>query len=310
MIDYLAPGVRELEMAVLEQYGAKPREFYLQLTDPEIRIRGVEVGTGTGEPVLFLHALSLSAVHWSSLVPFLEKYRCLLIDIPGHGGSDQVNFVGIDLRRWSNCMLAGILEQLGVASAHIVGHSYGGLLALWLGLDHPDLVCSVVVMGTPAVAFGATPDLDLRLLALPVIGPLFLRMPSPRWIYRLILSRSLGTRAVVNAPPDLIRATQLATRRSGFATTVSSYLREQFHGVRNNPPRYRLDSHELRNMKPPVLVVWGDMDKRYQTLESAMKATELIPNHRFEMVHAGHEPWLDEPQICGALVSGFLSDRS
>jgi pimeloyl-ACP methyl ester carboxylesterase len=159
-----------------------------------------------------------------------------------------------------------------------------------LALDRPQRVRSITVVGTPAVAFGARPDLDLSLLAMPLLGRIILSAPTPFGMYRAILSRSLGADAVRAAPSELLRATHQASRRRGYAATVSSFLREQFEGLKRRPPEYVLAPAELRQLRQPVLVLWGQSDHRYQSLDSARSAAALIPHHLFKVIHAGHEP--------------------
>jgi pimeloyl-ACP methyl ester carboxylesterase len=164
----------------------------------------------------------------------------------------------------------------------------------------------VISIGTPSVAFGAQPDLTLRATALPVVGPLMLKSPMPGFVHRAFLARALGRPAIRAAPPDLIRVAHLATRRPGFATTVSRYLREQFRGQRDAPARYQLRDDELARIEPPVLVVWGDHDTSYQSIGEGRQKTALIAQGRFELVPGGHEPWLDNPDACSRVIAGFL----
>jgi pimeloyl-ACP methyl ester carboxylesterase len=121
-----------------------------------MRVRQVEVGSG--EPVVFLHGLSLCSAHWAPLVAGLRKRPCLLIDIPGHGGSDGIDYRHVDLCRWHTSFLTGLLDALGVDASHFVGHSYDGMFGLWFALDAPQRVHSVVSIGAPSIAIGARPD--------------------------------------------------------------------------------------------------------------------------------------------------------
>jgi pimeloyl-[acyl-carrier protein] methyl ester esterase len=291
------------EADVFATYSLKPKVRQLQLQKPRISLRVTEVGDG--EPTMFLHGFSLCTAHWAPLLAQLPSLRSIAIDMPGHGGSDGVDFRGVDLRRWFKDMLISFLDELGLDSVHVVGHSQGAFIGLGLALDAPERVRSLVAIGTPAVALGARLD-SLRMLARPGIGPLLLSMPKPAGAYRSILVRTIGLQAVESAPEELIRATYRGTQRRAFGTTVSTYLREMFKGVDANPQRYVLTDEELARIDRPVLIVWGREDIGYQTTSEVRERAALIPNARFELVPGGHEPWLEDLASTAQQVSDFL----
>ena len=291
------------EADVFATYSLKPKVRQLELQKPRISLRVTEVGDG--EPTMFLHGFSLCTAHWAPLLAQLPSLRSIAIDMPGHGGSDGVDFRGVDLRRWFKDMLISSLDELGLDSVHVVGHSQGAFIGLGLALDAPERVRSLVAIGTPAVALGARLD-GLRFLARPGIGPLLQSMPKPARAYRGILVRTIGLGAVESAPETLIRATYLGTQRWAFGTTVSTYLREMFKGVDAKPQRYVLTDEELARIDRPVLIVWGREDVGYQTTAEVRERVALIPNARFELVPGGHEPWLDDLASTAQQVSDFL----
>src|SRR6266567_1182400 len=137
------PDLADVEARVFARYGVDPRAHALELDDPPLSLRIREVGSG--EPALLLHGITLSAVHWAPLMARLPSSRCLAIDMPGHGGSGSVDFAGVDLRGWHVTMLGNCLDALGLRSAHLIGHSYGAMFALWLALDAPGLVRATYV---------------------------------------------------------------------------------------------------------------------------------------------------------------------
>jgi pimeloyl-ACP methyl ester carboxylesterase len=296
------PGYIAAEARIFGGYELSPAVHMLSLARPRLRLRVVEVGAD--EPVVFLHGYGHCVAHWAPLVSQLAGARCLMLDAPGHGATDAVNFNNVDLRAWYKEMLIGCLDALGLEQACLVGHSQGAMQALWLAHDAPDRVRSVVAIGFPAVAFGATPD-GLRFLARPGLGRLIFWLPAPPSAYRNILAGTMGP-AAVRAYPDLVRATYQATHRAGYAMTVSSYLREMFKGADAKPRRYALSDDELRRIAQPAFVLWGDHDT-YQPIAEAKARAALMPHSRFEIVSGGHEPWLDDLDKCASLISAFHS---
>jgi pimeloyl-ACP methyl ester carboxylesterase len=292
----------EAEAQVFANYSVKPQTRELRLQKPTLAVRAVEMGTG--EPALFLHGFGLTTAHWAPLLGRLPSLHRVAIDMPGHGASDGVDYRGVNLRDWYRDMLTDVLDKLGVDSAHIIGHSQGAMLAMWLALDAPERVRSVVAIGTPAVAFGARLD-SLKFLARPGIGSLMLSMPKPTFMYRRILAQQIGFHAI-EAAPDLVRVTYLATRRADHGKTISTYLREMFSGAAAEPPRYVLSDEELAQIHQPVLIVWGEDDDQFQPIAEARKRASLMPNARFQVVPGGHEPWLDDLEACAQPISAFL----
>ncbi len=289
--------------SVYATYSLHPTVRQLQLEKPRVSLRVSEVGNG--EPAIFVHGFSLCSAHWAPLLAQLPSLHSIAVDMPGHGGSAAVDFRGIDLRRWFKDMLIGLLDELGLDSVHVVGHSQGAFIGLGLALDAPERVRSLVAIGTPAVALGARLD-SLRFLAMPGIGPVLQSMPKPARAYRGILVRTIGLHAVESAPEELIRATYLGSQRWAFGTTISTYLREMFKGVDAKPQRYVLTDDELAQIERPVLIVLGRDDIGFQTIAEVKERSALIPDARFELVPGGHEPWLDDLASTTQQLADFL----
>jgi pimeloyl-ACP methyl ester carboxylesterase len=105
------PGYVEAEARVFGGYALSPAVHVLSLAQPRLRLRAVEVGTG--EPTVFLHGFSHCTAHWAPLVSRLSGMRNLMLDAPGHGAADAVDYRGVDLRAWYKEMLTGCLECAG-----------------------------------------------------------------------------------------------------------------------------------------------------------------------------------------------------
>ena len=93
--------------------------------------------TGTGYPVLFAHEFAADHREWETQVRFFaRRYRCIAYDAPGYGQSDVPgDGAAYDYLHQVAAMVA-VLQQCGVARAHIVGLSMGAFSALQFGLQH------------------------------------------------------------------------------------------------------------------------------------------------------------------------------
>ena len=95
---------------------------------------------GSTAPVVFIHGSILA----DAFVPLLaepaikEHYRVIKYHRRGFAGSDRTNGPISVARQAADCRV--ILKQLGIERAHIVGHSYGGVIALQLALDAPSKI--------------------------------------------------------------------------------------------------------------------------------------------------------------------------
>ena len=106
--------------------------------------------TGTGPTVLLLHGGGPGASgvsNYSRNIDALAKnFRVIVPDLPGYGrstkGVDQPDPFGYLANG-----IRGLMNQLGIDTAHLVGNSYGGACALRLALDTPDRVEKMVLMG-------------------------------------------------------------------------------------------------------------------------------------------------------------------
>jgi pimeloyl-ACP methyl ester carboxylesterase len=102
--------------------------------------------TGAGEPVLLIHgALIAEAYAPLCAEPALNsRYRLVRIHRRGYAGSSRVSAPFSLAQQADDCR--ALLRHLGIERAHVVGHSSGGVIALRLALDAPEVVHSLVLL--------------------------------------------------------------------------------------------------------------------------------------------------------------------
>jgi pimeloyl-ACP methyl ester carboxylesterase len=129
------------------------------------KARGLEYEAyGDGEPVLTVHGSHVAG----SFLPLVREpalaggYRLIRYHRRGFAGSDRAGG-GFGIEDQARDALT-LLEHLGVPRAHVVGHSYGGVVALQLALDAPRAVRSLVLLEppllTPELAAGLSTQLE------------------------------------------------------------------------------------------------------------------------------------------------------
>ena len=101
------------------------------------------VERGSGPPIVLLHGVTLSAVTWHyQLVDLADRFRVIAVDHRGHGSS-EAGADGYAPARLAEDV-ADALVALDVRDAVVVGHSMGGMVAMQLAVDRPDLMAERV----------------------------------------------------------------------------------------------------------------------------------------------------------------------
>jgi pimeloyl-ACP methyl ester carboxylesterase len=126
---------------------------------------------GSGPDVVLLHGLGSSKVSFFDTAAALGRdYRVHAVDLPGFGSSDKPATGRYNARYFADATVA-YLDAEGIGSAHLVGNSMGGRVALEVALTRPERARTVALL-CPAVAFARRPLHPLVRLSRPELGTL------------------------------------------------------------------------------------------------------------------------------------------
>jgi pimeloyl-ACP methyl ester carboxylesterase len=295
----LEERIHKAEGDLFHTMGLKVEESFLYLPKSGMRVRSI--AAGSGPPLVFLHGVSMSAAAWAPLFSALPSHRLLAIDLPGHGLSEPASYRPGHVRQDAHQLIEDIFDALELDEAPVVGHSLGGMLALWYAATGAERISRLVAMGEPAVALpGAQVRMPLSPLTVRGLGLVVLRAPSPRPLYRRLLAQGLGRAEVAAAPDSLIDALRLSARRPGNARTVTSLMHAIDHFRR---PRSEsvLTTQQLGAISIPTTFIWG-ADAPYLSADRARPLVEQMPQATLHEVPGAHGPWLVDTERSADLI--------
>ena len=245
-----------------------------------------------GEPLLLIHALGAYGGIWEPVLPLLEsRHEVLVPDLPGFGKSPPLpNGVAPDVHGLADA-LEVTMNQAGLSTAHVAGHSLGGLLALELGRrGRARTVCAISPAGKGQLWEYA--------YALLVVG--LLRFGA-RGLYRLmpVLTRSAALRMlmfwlVASRPwrmdPEL--ATALAHAYADAEAFYKTLLAVD----------WRHAGEGFADIACPVVIGWGSRDRLLLPRQGPPYA-KAIPGARLVRLRGlGHAPMTDDPLEVADLI--------
>jgi len=260
---------------------------------------------GSGAPVVLLHGGGPGAsgvTNYSRNIDALaRRFRVIVPDMPGYGRSTKTLDQSDPFGSLADS-IRGLLDELGIATAHLVGNSYGGAAALRLALDTPDRVDRLVLMGPGGIGTTrALPTAGLKSLLSYYGGD----GPS-----RDKLASFIRTYLVYDGdsvPDELI---ELRYHASIDPEVVADPPLRRPSGLRT---LWRMDltrDARLRHLQTPTLVLWGRDDKVNRPAGGPM-LLNMMPNAELVMTsHTGHWLQWERAGLFNELVYEFLQPDS
>jgi len=256
---------------------------------------------GTGQKILLIHGLAGSSKSWDDVLALLTPHADVIaVDLLGHGESAKPSG-DYSLGAYASG-LRDFLSILGIDSVTIVGHSFGGGVAMQLAYQHPHLVDRLVLVGSGGL--GREVSWLLRLLTLPGAEYLMpIAFPKPIVDRATEVGRRLGRRNIRSARlGEMWRAYSSlagATNRKAFVRTMRGVIEPTGQTI-NATDRLYLAAHV------PTMIVWGDHDGIIPVAH-AYAAHELISTSRLEIIEGtGHFPHVEQPDTFANLLIDFV----
>lgn len=295
--------LREVETDFWRSYGLEPQEHFVNLESTNTRLRVQEVGKG--HPVIFVHGTGGSGTYFAPLIGQLEGFRCLVLDRPGWGLSDPVDFTGRDYNQLVVEILQTVLTEFDANRAHGVGGSVGDAWVLRLAQTESSMQ-RMVWLGSTALEELGVPRF-IKLLASP-FGALVARLGEREWVMRKQLTQ-IGHRTTLEsgALDRYIHWRAVEARETHFLRHERSMVKAMQRKGEWIPGIAVTDS-DLRHISQPTLLVYGTKDP-LGTVDLWQRKIDLMQHGRIAIIEdSGHLPWYDDAHGVAKIVQEFLED--
>lgn len=249
---------------------------------------------GTLTPVLWFHGYAMDSRVWQEVWDDLPGWHHIGLDLPGHGGSRGIR-PGEDL-----ASIARVVARLAAAQGvrHLVGLSFGTMLALEVAMQMPDDY-DTLVLGAPALARGPH-DADVERRYEQLAGLYAESGAGPHMAQAWMRDPPALFRGAQRRPVLWLRLFWLASLHRWVELTDASML------ALTSPPQ---DPARLRLVRASTLVVVGDEDLAAYRLSADLVSGAVPGCHRWEMAQAGHLCLLERPSEAAAAIDAHLRGR-
>jgi pimeloyl-ACP methyl ester carboxylesterase len=258
---------------------------------------------GEGPPLVFVHGLSGSWQNWLEQVPVLAReHRVVTLDLPGFGGS-PMPLGEISISRYAR-LLDGLLDQLDIDAAAVVGNSMGGFIAAELAIAYPQRVERLVLISAAGISTYADPRTARAL-------------PTLRRAERLLAAGAawLASRSDTVARRARLRQATLALVLRHPGRLPAPLAAEQMRGAGKPGFLQALESildYDFRDRLPeiacPTLIVWGDGDRLINVRDADVFADLIAGSRLVVFEDTGHMAMLERPAAFNALLADFLNE--
>jgi pimeloyl-ACP methyl ester carboxylesterase len=278
---------------------------------PLVQIHDIRVGRhkiscltmGHGPDVLLLHGLGgTRASLFETAAALSQRYRVHAPDLPGFGSSDKPARGAYNARWFAEIML-GLMDAQNIGSAHVVGNSMGGRIAIEMAMIAPERVRALGLL-CPAVAWVKRGLHPLVRLLRPEFGLLphgFSRRAVAAQFWSMFFDRDLIDPEVGELMVDEFRRIYHSPgARIAFLSSARNIYLEAPYGRNGFYPR-------LAELSRPALFVWGTHDRLVPQSFGRHVRRWLPRAEQVTITECGHVPQVERPEVTNELLMDFFA---
>ena len=257
---------------------------------------------GDGEPVVLLHGFTGHWRHWRPvLADLVARYEVIAPTLSGHnGGPPYPSGMGLEKLGDAGDSLERHLDELGVGTAHLVGNSMGGALALELAKRGRARSVVAISPGGGWEVGSPEPERIARFFARQMRRVRASRKQIPR------LMRRPGMRKL--AMRDIMRHGELIPPADAVDMSLDPLGCTVVNDVLSGLRAGRGHVEDLDQISAPTLIAWAELDRILPLTTCSARFRREIPNAEFRVLPAvGHVPMWDNTRLVVKTISDWIA---
>ncbi len=243
---------------------------------------------GEGPDCVMIHGFGSDSLSWAANIPaLLPVARIHAVDLPAHGECESV-FIEKSLSANAD-IFVDCMRKVGISSAHFVGHSLGGAVALAVAARHPEAVKSLALIAPMGLGHGADGQFLQSLVNVQNVEE------SLQLLQQLFVRKQLVSKLLAKRLLDHLNRTGIRDALSKLAATVKGWENDDMPALLPDIPG-----------NIPKLVIWGSSDGINKASEERIHAIGATPI----LVHdAGHLPHIEQVNTVNTAIVALLKSE-
>ncbi|MFC5625571.1 alpha/beta fold hydrolase [Algoriphagus winogradskyi] len=265
---------------------------------PQIKVNGVDIfytDQGVGEQtIVFSHGLLWSHKMFRDQIAFLQaRFRVIAYDHRGQGKSEVKGPFDMDTLAED---AAELIQKLCVGRVHFVGLSMGGFVGMRLAARFPELIKSLILLGTSANS-EPVENLPKYKTLNGIVKWLGVVPPVASKVMKIMFADS-WLKDPLNAQKIDYWKSQLKANKRNITGAVEGVIYRK--GI----------EHELGSVTCPTMVIVGDEDIATKPIKSKFIQMSIPKSKLHRIIGAGHSSSIEKPKEVNRLIGDWLIERS
>ncbi|MBL0047472.1 MAG: alpha/beta hydrolase [Bacteroidetes bacterium] len=305
---------QQKEMEFISSYGLTTNEHFISISETGKKVRVLEMGSGPA--LLCIHGNPNAGLTWLPLVSELKNFRCLLLDRPGCGLSDEISYKNLGTETHTKIVvntIEAVLDYFKLRSVNLLGSSNGSDWTLLFALHKPERVMKMIHEGCPGFIEDMLLVPSMKMMDSKLMLWMIPRLPSSVFMTKSILKQIGHSYSVNNNKITQNYFEWYVTLANSTRTIINdfAYSGAVYTGGKGKiAPSFIISNEKLKGIRNETLVLWGT-DDPFGGDAVAQKFTTAFPVANLKLfANSGHLPWLDQPLQHAKAIAEFLSAKA